>query len=114
VRRRRGSRQIAGLLVLPLGLALLFSGCYVWNAHTRIDQVRDEIFRVQGLQMDPDARYHVEAAKGLLAAAEKQYEEADFTSATRFAQGAHEQLERAVGLQAFHQTAELPESRGDK
>jgi hypothetical protein len=113
-RRRRARRRTPVCFVLTTALALLFSGCYVKNAYTMIGQARDEIFRVEGLQMDPDAQYHVEAAKGLLAAAEKQYEEADFTSAYRFAQGAHEQVDRALGLQSLHQTAASSESRGDQ
>ena len=85
--------------------------CHVWKAHKTMKEVRLEIQEEQRLDMDESAAYHLDAAQGLLDAAEKQYEDADFTSATSLAQQAAEQVDRSRKLRAFHKLVE-PEFSG--
>ena len=76
--------------------------CYVYNAHKTIKEVRQEIDKDEGVPMDAAAKYHMDAAKGLLVAAEKQYEDADFTEATSLARQAQDQVDRSRKLRSFH------------
>ena len=102
------------LLVLPVFLALLTCQCHLLGAQRTISQVRDEVFRLEAVTMPEAARYHLDTARGLLAAAEKQYEDADFGAALKFAQRAHEQVERTVDLKAFQEAADNQLNRGQK
>jgi hypothetical protein len=51
-------------------------------------------------------------ANGLLDAAEKQYEDADFTSATELTRQAADQLDRSRKLRAFHELVETEGAGG--
>jgi hypothetical protein len=100
------------LLLLVLFLCTPFlCQCHVWKAHKTMKEVRLEVEEEQKLEMDETAAYHLDAALGLLDAAEKQYEDADFTSATELAIQAEEQLDRSRKLRAFHNLVE-PEVSG--
>jgi len=103
--RREARSRRRRFLLLPLALALLLCQCQLRNAHTMIGQTRDEVYRMEGVELDEASRYHVAIAKGLLAVAEKQYEDADFAAAAKFATRAHEQVERALQLQKLHEAA---------
>ena len=87
-------------------LPVLLCGCHVWKAHVALKDLRQEIQLTERQEMEEQARYHLSVARGLLEAAEKQYEEADFGSAARFSRQGLEQLERARGLSASAREAE--------
>jgi len=86
--------------------------CYVYKAHKTLKQVRIEIREEYKTWMDSDAQYHLDAAKGLLEAAEKQYEDADFTEATALALQAQNHVDRARKLQQFHELLGTPKVGG--
>jgi len=96
------------LAFLTAFLGLLVCHCHLMSAQGLISQVRQDVVRLEGARLEEPARYHLAVAGGLLVAAEKQYEEADFASASRFAQRAQEQVRRALDLQAFLQEAATP------
>jgi len=81
----------------------LLGGCHVWKAYKSMKDVRHDIAGELGQDMYPSSLYHLEAAKGLLDAAEKQYEDADFPSATEFARQAAAHLDRSRKLRDFRE-----------
>ena len=113
---RKGSSRFYRKWCVVTLLFLLFPlvcHCHLSGAHKTLLQVRDEIQAAEGSEMGDTSLYHLAAAKGLLAAAEKQYEDADFTAALKFARRAQDQVERARRLQAFHEQADSLKTRGD-
>jgi hypothetical protein len=102
------SRTRKTLLVLVL-LGTLCAGCEVWNIEKGLKQVGYEIVEAESLGMEEAALYHLNVARSLLAAARKQYEEADFAAARQFLDQSQEQLQRAQGLHALRRTAPPPE-----
>jgi hypothetical protein len=73
-----------------------------------IRQVGRGIEEAQGLEMEEAALYHLNVARRLLEAAERQYEEADFPAATSFLDQSERQLAMARRLHTMHQSAPLP------
>ncbi|MEW6440423.1 MAG: hypothetical protein AB1640_05745 [bacterium] len=100
LQRKHLGRFRGRILLLPL-VALLFlflCQCQVRKAHQRLSEARQEIDADSGQQMEGAALYHLTIARELLAAAEKQYEDADFQAARRFADEAARQVFRAERL----------------
>ena len=91
------------LLVLVFPCVCLLCGCHVWKAYKGMKDVRQDIAGELGEDIAPYSRYHLEVAEGLLEAAEKQYEDADFPSATEFARQAADHLDRSRQLRAFRE-----------
>ena len=92
------------LLVLLL-LALLFCGCEVWSLQKGLKQVGLRIHEADGIGMEEAALYHLNVARGLLEAAEEQYEMADFNAAAQFLAQSERHLERAGRLHDLRRSA---------
>ena len=103
-----GCRKWTALLLLLLPLAVVASGCAVWNVQKGLKEVRHEVQEAEGLGMEEAALYHLNVARSLLEAAEKQYEEADFHAATEFLDQSRSQLERARKLHSLSESAPPP------
>ena len=113
IRSKKMVRMRRVVLAPLLLLIPLLCSCHAWNTHKTLIQVRDEIQATDGPEMEKSVLYHLTAAKGLLADAEKQYEDADFPAALKFARRAREQLDRARKLQDFHKHAGSLKTGGD-
>ena len=87
--------------------------CYIWNAHKDIKDLRQEIEAVQTDRMEASSLYHLEVAKGLLDAAEKQYEDADFFAVSELTSQAADQLDRSRKLRAYQELVEKEGAGGD-
>lgn len=99
-------RHLLIFLAFPFFLFVLpghLCGCHAWKAYKSMKDVREEVASEASLERQPPSLYHLEVAEGLLNAAEKQYEDADFSSATDFAGRAADHLERSRQLRAFHE-----------
>jgi len=88
------SRPKGFVLVLALCCALFLSGCHVLSAHRVLGQAREELERAEQMDLAGESLYHRVVAQELIQAAEKQYEDADFPEAARFAQEALRHLSR--------------------
>ena len=86
-------------------LGLLLCGCEIWSLERGIKQVGRGIEEAEGLGMEAAALYHLKVARSLLVAAEEQYEQADFPSATEFLDQSEQQLARARRLHTMSQPA---------
>lgn len=86
-------------------LGLLLCGCEIWSLERGIKQVGRGIEEAEGLGMEEAALYHLKVARGLLEAAEAQYEQADFPSAMQFLDQCEQQLARAQRLQTMSRSA---------
>lgn len=93
----RSRRKALWTLVLALCCALLLSGCHVWSAHRVLGQAREELARAEQMDLAGESLYHRVVAQELIQAAQKQYEDADFPEADRFAQEALRHLSRIPG-----------------
>ncbi len=91
---------------LLAGACLFLCHCHLWSAHKTLANVRYELDQTKEISMEEAALYHLAVAENLLNAAEEQYEDADFTSAARFARQARGQILRARSLHDFHQHSE--------
>ncbi len=91
-------------LVLVL-IGLLLCGCEIWSLERGIKQVGQGIQEAEGLGLEEAALYHLNVARSLLEAAEEQYEQADFPSATQFLDQSEGQLARARRLHTMSQSA---------
>lgn len=100
----RGHPGWRGFLCLLL-LGFLLSGCELWTLERGIRQVGRGIEDAEGLGMEEAALYHLNVARRLLKAAEKQYEEADFPAATHFLDQSERQLAMARRLHTMYQAA---------
>lgn len=103
-------KWIALLLLLPLGV--LASGCAVWTLQKGLKEMGQEVQEAEALGMEQAALYHLNVARSLLEAAEKQYEEADFHAATQFLEQSRSQLQRAQDLHSLSESAPPPIVRG--
>ena len=81
---RTGPHRRAVAIALFFLLGLLLCGCEIWSLERGIKQVGRGIEEAEGLGMEEAALYHLKVARSLLEAAEAQYEQADFPSATQF------------------------------
>ena len=100
------------LLPLLLLCTLFLCQCYVWKAHKSLQEVRQEIKADEQVPMEEYAQYHLGTAKNLLIAAEKQYEDADFTEAIDLTEQAQDQLDRSRRLREFHKLVSPDRSGG--
>jgi len=96
----------AFLFLSFLSFLSLLCHCHLWSAHKTLANVRYELDQAKEISMEEAALYHLAVAESLLDAAEKQYEDADFTSADRLARQARAQVLRARNLHDFHQSTE--------
>lgn len=94
----RGCTRRAVPIALFLLLGLLLCGCGIWSLERGIKQMGRGIEEAEGLGMEEAALYHLDMAKGLLQAAEAQYEQADFPAAKQFLDQSEQQLARARRL----------------
>lgn len=83
--------------LLAICCALLLAGCHVLSARRTLGQARLELAKAEHSDLADESLYHRAMAKELIEAAEKQYEDADFSEATRFAEEALEHLSRIPG-----------------
>jgi hypothetical protein len=115
LKRPSGFRPKSRMGWLPgLFLCMLFlCHCHVWKAYKSLGDVRKDVEQQPRAEMEESALYHLDAASGLLNAAEKQYEDADFTSASELASQAADQLDRARKIQAFHKLVDDEGSGGE-
>ena len=86
-------------------LGFLLCGCEIWTLERGIKQVGRGIEEAEGLGMEESALYHLKVARSLLEAAEEQYDQADFPSATRFLDQSEQQLARARALHMMSRQA---------
>jgi hypothetical protein len=86
-------------------IGLLLCGCEIWSLERGIKQMGRGIEEAEGLGMEEAALYHLKVARSLLEAAEAQYEQADFPSATQFLDQSEQQLARARRLHTMSQPA---------
>ena len=86
-------------------IGLLLCGCGIWRLERDIKQMGRGIEEAEGLGMEAAALYHLKVARSLLEAAEAQYEQADFPSATQFLEQSEQQLARARRLHTMSQAA---------
>lgn len=97
---------------VPIALFLLFGfllcSCEIWSLERGIKQVGLGIEEAEGLGMEEAALYHLKVARSLLEAAEEQYEQADFPSATQFLDQSEEQLARARRLHTMSRRPASP------
>jgi hypothetical protein len=84
---------------------MLASSCEIWSLERGLKQLRHGIEEAEGLGMEEAARYHLNVARSLLDAAERQYEEADFPAAERFLDQSESQLQRARRLHTMSGSA---------
>ena len=82
-------------LLLALFFSLMFTQCYYWSVPRGLKDLRLRIAQTERKELQGTARYHLTLAKELLQAAERQYDEADFTASSRFIKQAAKQLNRA-------------------
>lgn len=85
---------------LALCSVLLLSGCHILSAQRTLSQARQELARAEQIELTEENLYHRAMARGLIEAAEKQYEDADFSETVRFAREALEHLSRIPGESA--------------
>ena len=85
-------------LFLAAAFSILFSQCYYWTVPRGISNLRSRIEQAERKEFSATAKYHLTLARELFQAAEKQYEDADFTSANQYIKQAKEQLNRANEL----------------
>ncbi len=97
---KKSTENSLRLPVLALCCALLLAGCHVLSARRTLGQARQELARAEQIDLAGESLYHRAMAKELMEAAEKQYEDADFSEATRFAREALEHLSRIPGESA--------------
>ena len=102
-----GCEKWVALLVLLL-LGVLASGCEVWTLPKGLKDAGLEVQEAEGLGMEEAALYHLNVARSLLEAAEKQYEEADFHAATQFLDQSRSHLQRAQDLHSLRESAPPP------
>ena len=100
----KGCTQWKPFHVLVLA-GLLLCGCEIWTLERGIKQMGRGIEEAEGLGMEEAALYHLNVARSLLDAAEAQYEQADFPSATQFLDQSEQQLARARRLHTMSQPA---------
>jgi hypothetical protein len=101
----RGCTRRAVPMAFFLLLALLLCGCEIWSLERGIKQMDRGIEEEEGLGMEEAALYHLKVARSLLEAAEAQYDQADFPSATQFLDQSEQQLARARRLHTMSQPA---------
>ena len=101
----QGCTRRAVTIALFLLLGLLLCGCQIWSLERGIKQMGRGIEEAEGLGMEAAALYHLNVARSLLVAAEEQYEQADFPSATEFLDQSEQQLARARRLHTMSQPA---------
>jgi len=101
-------RKWPALFILFL-LGIFLCGCHVWRIQKGIKEVRHEIQGADALGMEEAALYHLDVARSLLAAAEEQYEQADFRAAAHFLFQSERQLEKAQKLHALNASTQSPE-----
>jgi hypothetical protein len=108
-------RRKSRILLLPsLFLCMLFlCHCHVWKAYKSLGDVRKDVEAQPRAEMEESSLYHLDAARGLLDAAEKQYEDADFTAASDLTAQAADQLDRSRKLRAFHKLVDEEGSGGE-
>ena len=94
----RGCTRRAVPIALFLLVGLLLCGCEIWSLERGIKQMGRGIEEAEGLGMEEAALYHLDVARGLLQAAEAQYEQADFPAAEQFLDQSEQQLARARRL----------------
>jgi len=102
------TRKKWATLPLLLLLGVLASGCYVWAIQKDLKEIGKEVREAEGLGMEEAALYHLNVARSLLDAAEKQYEEADFRATTQFLDQSRGHLQRAQELHSFSESAPPP------
>lgn len=94
---RKSRRRILVPLLAVLS-CLCLCQCHVCRAHKSLSEVRQGVLDVQQEEMEGTALYHLRAGQELLQAADKQYEDADFKAARRFAEESRRQILRAERL----------------
>jgi hypothetical protein len=104
-KRERVCTRRAVPIAIFLLLGLLMGGCEIWGLERGIKQMGRGIQEAEGLGMEEAALYHLQVARSLLEAAEAQYEQADFPSATQFLDQSEQQLARARRLHTMSQPA---------
>jgi hypothetical protein len=105
--RDLATRRCLLVLFLVLTCALL-GACELWNLERGLRQIDRGIEQAQALDMQEAALYHLNLARTLLAAAEEQYEQADFPSAEQFLDQSELHLQRARRLHALSGRAPSP------
>jgi len=99
-----GFRTLRRVLLLSLApCLLLLCHCTVWHAYKDIHELRKKIETEQARQPDASSLYHLQVAQGLLLDAEKQYEDADFTSALELTRQAGAQVDRSRKLRLLQE-----------
>ena len=107
-KQQDGTRKKWATLLLLLLLGVLASGCYVWAIQKDLKEMGNEVREAEGLGMEEAALYHLNVARSLLEAAEKQYEEADFRATTQFLDQSRGHLQRAQELHSLSESAPPP------
>jgi hypothetical protein len=92
-------------LLALIVLGLLLCGCELWSLERGIKQVGRGIEEAEGFGMEEAALYHLNLARSLLEAAEEQYDQADFPSATQLLDQSEQQLARARRLHSMTRPA---------
>jgi hypothetical protein len=82
------------LMILLVNMGCLCS-CYILAAHDSLNEVKMAIQDAEKTPALEEGQYHLAAAKRLLEAAEKEYEEADFVEARKLALEARRQVDLA-------------------
>jgi len=85
-------------LFLATAFSIFFTQCYYWTVPWGLRDLRKRIEQAEQKELRGSANYHLTLAKELFQAAEKQYEEADFSASNKFIKQAGEQLKRANEL----------------
>lgn len=105
--QRARSRGVSRKLLVPLVVlcCLPLCQCYVWRTHKSLSAAQQTALEVREEDMQGTALYHLTTGKELLEAAEKQYEDADFKAARRFADEARKQILRAKKIDQLNRQA---------
>lgn len=102
--------QLPGLTLLCV---LLLAGCHILSAQRTLRQAQQELARAEQMDLDEESLYHRAMARELIEAAEKQYEDADFSETSRFAQEALQHLSRVPGRTPGAPAPSLPDGTNE-
>ncbi len=94
-------------LIMIALLCVIVCGCGLQGARMALNRAETEIDHANAVQLSEQGRYHLNAAKNLLEAARREYEEADFYQTETFARQALEQAElaRAISDRTFQRSS---------
>jgi hypothetical protein len=84
------------------------NSCDLIHARNALKEVHMTIQMTETLQVVEEGVYHINAAKGLIEAAEKEYEEADFAQAEKLALEAKKQIELAIEISKLYSPVNPP------